>query len=325
MSERTERKTEEKNLLAAYYGKKTFVKIKQCLEIGKIQFSFVDKVNSKNHIDCYMEAEEFGAILMAGIRNGSLIKAIMTEKAKGDQYPKAVWQSPVGGNATGNNGKPISRYFEISPASSGEVLFTAHTFPAEKNDTGAFIKVKGSSPILSLRVPCTYNDLKILGYKWSFLEADYMSRKYTVENMKSDYQPKCEDTYASSEENTADDVSEVEEVTNSYAVDDVPFVGTDNVTKKSKNAVTETKMKTIKLVATSALEPVKGKNNIKVCHVTDNGIERRLICLMDKITDKKQLSSFESQLTSRVSAKKTLTFTAEVAEKGDDLYLTKFA
>ena len=48
MNERTERKNEERNLLAAYYGSKAFVKIKQCLEIGKVQFSFVDKENTKN-------------------------------------------------------------------------------------------------------------------------------------------------------------------------------------------------------------------------------------------------------------------------------------
>ncbi len=323
MNERTERKNEERNLLAAYYGSKAFVKIKQCLEIGKIQFSFVDKENTKNHIDCYMEAEEFGAILMAGIRNGSLIKAIMTEKAKGEQYPKAVWQSPVGGNATGNNGKPISRYFEISPASSGEVLFTAHSFPAEKNSTGAFIKVKGSKALLSLRVPCTYNDLKILGYKWSFLEADYMSKKYSVENMKSDYQPKCDDTYVFSQEAVKENSVQNDDYAYSSSEGDVPFVGTDTVPASEKEAVVETKMKTVKLVATDALTQITGKN-IKVCHVTEDGIEHRLICLMNKIKDTK-FSGFESQLNSRVSSGKTLEFRAEVAEKGNDLYLHKFA
>ena len=323
MNERTERKNEERNLLAAYYGSKAFVKIKQCLEIGKVQFSFVDKGNTKNHIDCYMEAEEFGAILMAGIRNGSLIKALMTEKAKGEQYPKAVWQSPVGGNATGNNGKPISRYFEISPASSGEVLFTAHSFPAEKSNTGAYIKIKGSKALQSLRVPCTYNDLKILGYKWSFLEADYMSKKYSVENMKSDYQPRCEDTFISSQEAVTDNTVQNQSYTSYSTEEDVPFVGTDTVPAAKKEAAIEAKMKTVKLVATDALTQINGKN-IKVCHVTENGIEHRLICLMDKIKDEK-FNGFESQLTSRVSSGKTLEFRAEVAEKGNDLYLHRFA
>ena len=318
-----ERKNEEKNLLAAYYGKKAFVKIKQCLEIGKIQFSFVDLANSKNFIDVYMLAEEFGAILMAGIKNGSLIKAIMTEKGKGEQYPKAIWQSPIGGNATGNNGKPISRYFEISPSSTSEVLFTAHTFPAVKNDKGAFIKEKGSKALLTLRVPCSFNDLKILAYKWSFLEADYMSNKYSVGNMKSDYQPRCEDTYITSQEETEDNSIQNDDYTYSSSEEDVPFVGTDTVPAAEKAAVIESKMKTVKLVATSALTLVNGKN-IKVCHVTENGVEHRLICLMDKIKDAK-FSGFESQLSTRVSSGKTLEFRAEVAEKGNDFYLHKFA
>ena len=318
-----ERKIEEKNLLAAYYGKKAFVKIKQCLEIGKIQFSFVDLANSKNFIDVYMLAEEFGAILMASIKNGSLIKAIMTEKGKGEQYPKAIWQSPIGGNATGNNGKPISRYFEISPSSTSEVLFTAHTFPAVKNEKGAFIKEKGSKALLTLRVPCSFNDLKILAYKWSFLEADYMSKKYSVENMKSDYQPRCEDTYITSQEEAKDNSIQNDDYTYSSSEEDVPFVGTDTVSAAEKATVIESKMKTVKLVATSALTLVNGKN-IKVCHVTENGVEHRLICLMDKIKDAK-FSGFESQLSTRVSSGKTLEFRAEVAEKGNDFYLHKFA
>ena len=147
---------EEKNLLAAYYGKKAFVKIKQVLEIGKMQFSFVNLENAKEHVDVYMEAEEFGCILMGGIKNSTLIKALMTEKAKGEEYPKAVWTSPVGGNAKGNNGKPISRYFEISPSSKGEVLFTAYAFPATQNETGAFMKgypIQRSGRVLYLSFP----------------------------------------------------------------------------------------------------------------------------------------------------------------------------
>ncbi len=317
-------KNEERNLLAAFYGKKAFVKIKQCLEIGKILFSFVDLSNTKNHIDCYMLAEEFGAILMAGIKDKSLIKAIVNEKAKGEQYPKSVWQSPVGGNATGNNGKPISRYFEIAPGSASEVLFTAYSFPAEKNSTGAFIKTKGSKALLTLRVPCTFNDLKILGYKWSFLENDYMTAKYCLENMKSDYQPKCDDTIISQQEAVSENM---ENPDNSYSYasseDDVPFVGTDNIEPEKKEALIESKMKTVKLVATDTLSQIKGKN-IKVCHVTCGDIERRLICLMDKINDSK-FPNFETQLNSRVSTGKTLEFRAEVAEKGNDLYFHKFA
>lgn len=319
-----ERKNEERNLLAAYYGSNAFVKIKQCLEIGKMQFSFVDKANSKNHIDCYMEAEEFGAILMSGIKNGTLIKALMTEKAKGEQYPKAVWTSPVGGNGTGNNGKPISRYFEISPGAKSEVLFTALSYPAVKNETGAFIKEKGSKPITTLRIPCTYNDLKILAYKWSFLEADYMGSKYTVANMHSDYQAKCEDTYTPvNEEVTETPATSFQAQTEE---EEVPYVGTDSDSTASKpnEQAKVAQVKIVKLVATSELTKVPNKE-IKVCKVSLDGKEKRLICLTDKFADLKRLADFEAQLKSRIAASKTLEFRGEICDKGDDLYLCKFA
>lgn len=329
-------KAPENNVLAAFYGSLAFVKIKQCLEIGKILFSFVELKNPKNNIDCYMEAEEFGAILMASVKNGSLIKNLMAEKAKGEQYPKAVWTSPIGGNATGNSGKPISRYFEISPAAKGEVLFTAHAFPAEKNDKGAFIKQRGAKALLTLRIPCTYNDLRILQYKWSFLEADYMGNKYTVANMKSAYQPNIDDTYTS-----ASPIPE--DVQNDYVEapdEDVPSVGTSSKEDKkevkpsaeAKSAEEKTDQKStktastkvVKLIATSELTAL-GDKPIKVCKVLLDNEEKRLICMTDKFVDTDKFSQFEKQLSAQVKKRNSLEFKGEIAEKGNDLYLCKFA
>lgn len=184
----------EKNVLHSFYSSKAFVKIKQCLSIGKMLFSFVSKENSKEqHIDCYLEAEEFGALLMARIRSGQLFKDLLAEKAKGEKYPKAVWTSPMGGNATGNNGKPISRYFTISPGSTADVVFTAFVYPATQNETGAFIAVKGEKPLLRLIVSCSYDDLRLMLYKWSFLEQDYMASKWCLANMQNDFTGKQEE------------------------------------------------------------------------------------------------------------------------------------
>ena len=319
-------KIEERNVLSAYYGSKAFVKIKQCLEIGKMQCAFVDLENPKNFVDIYMEAEEFGAILMNSVKNGSLIKALVSEKEKGEQYPKAVWTSPVGGNATGNNGKPISRYFEISPAAKGEVLFTAFAFPAEQNSTGAFIKVKGSKALTTLRVPCTYNDLKILQYKWSFLEADYMGSKYTLANMKSDYSPAVdeEDKKESKPQNEtkpkAGSKSEPKPTAAPKEEEEIPSVGT-NLTKEAK---TEAKVKVISLEALSEMQQIPNKP-FKVCKVEADGTERRLVCKTDKFKDLKRLAEFERQLKTQVGKNQTLKFKGEVCEKGDDIYLIKFA
>lgn len=182
----------EPDVLAAWYSEKSFVKIKQVLDIGKILFSFVNKVKPDENIDCYMTAEEFGALLMNDIKTKVFFRLLSEEKAKGEQYPKPIWTSPIGGSESGGN--TISRYFNIAPGSRSEVVLTAMCFPADKNSTGAYIQKKGSKALITLRVPCTYNDLKILQYKWSFLENDYMSKKYSVENTTSSYSRKVKET-----------------------------------------------------------------------------------------------------------------------------------
>lgn len=289
----------ENNVLSAFYGKKAFLKVKQCLEIGKIQFAFVNMEDSRIHIDCYMDAEEFAVFLMNNVKNGRLFKAIQSEKAKGDEYPKAVWTSTVGGNETGNNGSPISRYFTISPGAKTDILITAMSFPADRSETGAFIKRKGASALAVLRVPISFNDLLLLEYKWSFLEKDYMTRKYCIENMTNTY---------------------IEDEESSYKDDDTPL--RDETVKLKETE--QSKVSVYKLTANTELTKVPDKN-IKICKVDLDGSEKRLIVLTDKFEDLKRLAQFESQLKTRISDHKTLSFKGEVCEKGNDLYLTKFA
>lgn len=192
----------ENNVLSEMYGAKAFVKVKQCLDIDKMLLSFVSRENSKNYIDCYMKADYFGALLMRDIANGSLYRKLMEEKAKGDKYPKEVWTSPYGGNATANDGKPVSRYFTISPGTKFDVVMTAYSFPATQEDKGAFVPVKGASPILKLMVGMSYDDLRVMQYRWSFLEKEYMTSKYSLQNMKSTYSGhKAQDTSETQNEN----------------------------------------------------------------------------------------------------------------------------
>ena len=183
----------ENDVIHAMFNRASFVKIKQCLEIGKILFSFVNMNSADKHIDCYMDAEEFGALLMSDVKNMSLLKRIANEKTRatqaGEKYPKEVWTSPIGGTSKGMNGGPVSRSFSIAPGSSAEVVITARVYPATINDKGAFIATKGSQPLETVRVSCTLNDLRLLQYKWSWLEKEYMSAKYCMEAMKSDWAP----------------------------------------------------------------------------------------------------------------------------------------
>lgn len=179
---------QEPEVLHDIYSSKTFVKIKQCLEIDKMCFSFVNSQEgkTKEHIDCYMSPEEFG-LFAYDIKNNFLIKKIIEEKQKGDKYPKAIWTSPMGG--TKITGSAISRYFEIAPSSIPNYfcVFTAKAFPAVENDLGAFIPVKDAEALSILRVPCTLTEFRLIWYKWSWLESDYMRKKYNLECMKSNY------------------------------------------------------------------------------------------------------------------------------------------
>ena len=83
-------------------------------------------------------------------------------------------------------------------------------------------------------------------------------------------------------------------------------------------------VKVISLTATSELVPIPDKP-IKVCKVMAGGSEKRLVCMTNKFKDLKRLAEFERQVKAQVARSQTLKFTGEVCEKGDDLYLTKFA
>lgn len=175
----------EPEVLHDIYGGKAFVKIKQCLEIGKMLFSFVNSQEgqTKEHVDCYISAEQFG-LFCRDLSSGLLLRKLAEEKAKGEKYPKAVWFSPLGGSVV--DGNAISRSFDLAPASIAgyDAVFTAKCIPAEKNAMGAFIPKKGARATITLRVPCSIEDLRLIAYKWSWLEKDYMSAKYSMEAMK---------------------------------------------------------------------------------------------------------------------------------------------
>ena len=180
-----EQKTRNNNdELHAIYGGKTFVKFKQALDIEKMKVSFVEKENTDNFIDIYMSPEEFGADLIRLIKTNQLANMIKTEKAKGEQYPQAVWTSPLGGTTT--DGKTVARYFTISPGSSQEVVLTAKLMPATSVD-GKYVPTKGAKDLLTIRVGCSLKELYILAYTWSFLEQDYFPKKYNVEAMRNQF------------------------------------------------------------------------------------------------------------------------------------------
>ena len=193
----------EKEVLHAFYAKESFCKVKQNLEIGKMRFAFVnfkkESGKSISEIDCFMSAEEF-AFFANYLKSPNFYKAINMELQKGEKYPKDIWVSNIGGKKSEKityydkgvkkeyNG-PISRSFSIAPSSlqTADVLVTAKTFPAKVTATGAFTAT--GPALLTIRVPTTFHEIQLMLYKWSWLEKDYMTKKYCVSNMKCSYNP----------------------------------------------------------------------------------------------------------------------------------------
>ncbi|MGN0240062.1 MAG: hypothetical protein ACI4CS_00085 [Candidatus Weimeria sp.] len=223
---------EEKDVLSRFDGRGVILKVRQALEIGKMEFSFVSYGTDNKataSVDCYLDAVEF-ALLMERIRNESLQKAIFTEKQRwqssGDKYPKEVYVSPIGGSQTKNGA--VSRFFSIAPAAKQDVVFRAMAFPASVSQTGAFIAKRGEKPVASIIVSTTFHELAKMAYKWQWLEKDYMSQKYCLKNMANEYRNshRAENTNGAPEQGVPDNrVTTVEENTGFASADEdtLPF------------------------------------------------------------------------------------------------------
>lgn len=166
----------DKDLLLAIYGGKSFVKIYQALEIGKIKFSFVNKENPKEHIDCYIDADDFASDLIAIIDSDEIRKraynARQEQKETKAKYAKDIWESRVGVSQT--NASQL-RKFTIQPGSSQDFAFRA------------------TQNSMNIVVGFAHRELKLLSYRWHFLEADWnkkMAAKYSLANMTSEYHQK---------------------------------------------------------------------------------------------------------------------------------------
>lgn len=159
------------DLLLEVYGSKTFVKVYQALEIGKIKFSFAEKDNVTDGIDCYVNADDFASDLIKKITDQRLLKACAVEKqraaSKNEKYCQDIWKSRAG-----IDGEKNVRSFSIQPGSSTEMVFRA-----SKN---------GKNIIVGFE----YRELELLAYRWSFLEADWnkkMAERYSLSNMKNSF------------------------------------------------------------------------------------------------------------------------------------------
>ncbi len=168
---------EDNDLLIAIYGKENFLKVYQALEIGKIRFSFVPKNEPKNSIDCFVNADDFVSDLIDLIDSRDLVRLANAARAKqaneGKKYADIIWESKAG--LAANEENAIIRKFTIQPGTSQEFAFRA---------------TQGEKSII---VGFSFKDLKLLSYRWHFLEKDWnaiMAEKYNMDAMMNQYRAK---------------------------------------------------------------------------------------------------------------------------------------
>jgi len=158
------------NVIAELNTKNTFVKVKgNSFHINKTQFSFVEfdaqTKKLQKSVDCYMGLEE-SLIFCQDVLSGKLPKKAAAEKAKGEQYPKPVWSSPLGGvneqkareRKLRTDGKAVSRSFNIAPGSRADFVITAMQGAGNSMPNG--IIVPDGKPEVTIRVACTAENLK---------------------------------------------------------------------------------------------------------------------------------------------------------------------
>lgn len=151
-------------------AKNTFIKAKaDAVEIEKLIFSFVqfDEQTKKSLASCdiYMSFEDV-YFLSDLVREGRLALLSKKEKAKGEKYPKPIYQSRLGGinseKAKKRNlrtdGKAISRYFTIAPGSKYDYVITCEQRAGHDDEKGLI--VPEGKPEVQIRVPCTSEELR---------------------------------------------------------------------------------------------------------------------------------------------------------------------
>lgn len=168
------KKTSLINEFAEINTRDTFMKVKaNTFSIGKVLFSFVkfDKETMKlvESMDVYMDMDD--ALLFANdILNGRISTLASIEKQKGEQYSKAIWSTKLGGVNEENvkkrklrdDGKAISRLFNLAPGSIQPFVFTAEQRPGHSDDKGLIQPEYKGRPEIQIRVACSADDLKKL-------------------------------------------------------------------------------------------------------------------------------------------------------------------
>ena len=134
--------------------------------IGKVLFSFVkfDEKTKKSleSMDVYMDMDD--ALLFANdVLNGRIATLAAEEKAKGAAFPRAVWSTKLGGineekakeRGLRDDGKAISRLFNLAPGARQPFVFTAEQRPGTSDEKGLIQPEYKGKPEVQIRVACS--------------------------------------------------------------------------------------------------------------------------------------------------------------------------
>ena len=173
------------------WSRKSFLKVKNtCFGIGKVLFSFVNIDGNKReteHIDCYLDMDEAGAFARE-ISLGFIGRRAEASRKEGGQYPKAVWDSGLGGvseqkaaqQKLRTDGKALSRIFSLAPGSKSPYIMTAIAKPGHTDERGLIVPENGAAPEITVRVPIDDKALRTMAFAIESAVMAYRNCEYSA-------------------------------------------------------------------------------------------------------------------------------------------------
>lgn len=267
--------------ISSFFSEKTFLKIKNnAFGIGMVYFFFGTMDEHKklaSSIECYLPIAD-ALRLCDNIIFGKIRKKADAEKAKGEKYPQAIWDSGLGGvnekkakeRKLRNDGRAVSRIFDLAPGSVKPYVFTATQRPGSSNEKGLIVPDYkcDKADILTIRVPVIDDaELENMAQKLKLEIYSYQAAKY-VHYYPFDEQ--TSDTTRSEESKPAN--RNTNNGGNSHATSD-DSASSNNSEKPAPANTTDSQAgstpadtsaySTIKLLAKTAVQEVK--NSDKLC------------------------------------------------------------
>ena len=173
--------------------------IKQCFEIGKIKWHFVDGKDSKKIIDVYMNPMDAKALCRMILRDyNSLEVRLEKERAKGQQWPEAAFTSNMSGGKSGND--IVARQFSLNIGAKSKYVLQAKQMPATRAEDGKTVPLKKGQGNESLRFMITVavqDYFTLMGMAEAILSAvaAYERGRFTMENMLDSFRAQRSDNY----------------------------------------------------------------------------------------------------------------------------------